>query len=258
MPAHPPPSPLTRAQLREQFLGDLLTIVGDTRLLWLPKPTDTTTSADESLNARTITHGATLAGRLTPQGLGYMASFNGSSDYATIPDAANLSFGTGAADLPCSIVALDNITNTALSRAILSKYNAAPEHRLYVNSADDTLVWLLHDASAAATPFRQSNAAISMGAPHLYVATYAGTGGATAANGIAFYEDGLLIASTANNAGTYVAMEDGASPVEIGSSVDHTTFYMSGSIGLRILCAKQLSAHEAWALWKLCKGYFAL
>ena len=249
----------SRQQLRDQFISDLLVLTGDTRRIWLPKGTDTTTSTGESLSGATLTHGATLAGRLSSLGLGYMVSFNGTSDYSSFPDAADLSFN-GTIDQAFSIVALTSVTDTAAGRMIVGKWNATGSNRewqLFVNSTD-ILNFLLRDESTAVSVGRVSDSAIGQGAPHLFVGTYDGGGGATAGNGMVLYQDGLAIASTASNNASYVAMEGLTAACEIGSQNGGATSFLSGSVGLTLVCQKQLSASEVWAIWKLCKSYFAL
>lgn len=98
-----------------------------------------------------------------------------------------------------------------------------------------------------------------MGAHTLFGATYsAATGGATAANDITLYENGLVKASSATNDASYVAMEDttavgmiGAADLNAGSSQ-----WMEGTLSLVVICQKALSASDHWAIRKLCEGYF--
>lgn len=251
----------SRQQHRDRFIGDILTITGDTRRLWTPKPTDTTTSLDESLNGATLTHGATLAGRLSALGLGYAASFNGTTDYSSFPDAADLSFNTaGVTDLPFSVVCLANITDTAGQRTLLSKFDNTTGNEWILDVlSTDKLRLLLADSSAAAFSIRTSDVAIAQGAPHLYVSTYSGVGGASAANGVVLYVDGLPVASTTTSVGgVYAAMENLAGVVEIGSIAVHTSSFFIGSQGLSLLCAKALTASEVWAIKKLVNAYFNL
>jgi hypothetical protein len=251
----------SRDQLRERFLGNVMALVGDTRVLWTPKPTDTTTALEESLNGRTITWDATVAARLSALGNGYAQSFvSGSTQYGTAPDAANLSFGTGAVDSSFSIVVLANVSDTAAIRAIVSKFDVtAREWRLAVD-ASDKLALALEDESVPAQPNRTSDAAITQGSWHLFGATYDVTAGsgATAANGITLYQDGAVIASTATNVGTYVAMENGTGLLEISGHTAHTANLYDGSLALVIVCAGALSASQFWALKRLVNAFFRL
>lgn len=247
----------TFAQRQAEFVSDLSALLGDTRLVWMPQPTDATTSTTLDLNQRTITWDATVAARLSALGYGYQQSFNGTNQYGTTPDTANLSFGNGVTDTAFSVVAVANVTNTAAARTFVGKANSAAtvlEYRMEITAAD-ALQLLLFDQSAGAAPFRTSNAAITMGSPVVFGATYtASTGGATAANDIALYQNGLVVASTATNAGAYVAMEDTAGTGNIGA--DGTVQnYMSGTQALVAICQTALTASQHWAIYQLAKYY---
>ncbi len=259
MPLSLPPLQ-SKTQLRDRFVANLLAITGDTRLLWTPKPTDTTTSTDESLNGRTLTADATMASQLTALGNGYARTFNGSTNYLTTPDQANLSFGDGTTDSSFSVVALANVTNTANSRACLTKYTGTDREWFFQITAADLLQLGIIDESVPVGANRDSNGAITMGSWRLFGATYDVTvgSGATAANGIALYQDGLAIASTATNNGTYVAMEGKAAAVEVGSVSTHTDSFFEGGMALIVLCLGALTASQHWALKKAVNAHFGL
>lgn len=248
-------------ELRDQFIAQLLAILGDTRLLWLPEGTDTTTSTDKSLNENTITWDATVAARLSALGLGYSQSFSGTGQFGAVPDAANLSFGDGSADEPFSVVVLANVTDTAAARGFCGKWNAAGTQRewFFNIGTGDQLTLNLYDESADVQPSRASDGTITQGAVGLFAGVYsAATGGATAANDITLYENGLAVASTASNNASYVAMENGTSPLHVGSRGPSAELPMNGSMALMALCQKALTASEIWAIKTLCNGYFSL
>lgn len=243
---------------RDDFLADLVKILGDCRLLWLPKSTDATTSTDESLNGRTITWDATVAARLSALGLGYAQSFSGSGQYGSVADAANLTFSSGGVDQAMSIVALCNVTDTAADRPIISKWNfpTAGEWLFYVNASDKLQFWAL-DNSAVGIGHRESNAVVTMGSWRLFGVSYSGVGGASVATGMTLYQDGAVIASTATLIPTYTSMDDTAAVVEIGGTTTHTSV-MNGSMALVALVQKNLSAADHWALKRLVNAYFNL
>lgn len=242
---------------RERFIAALLAIVGDCRWLWLPKSTETTTSIDESLTGRIATYDATIAARLSRLGLGYAVSFNGSTQYATTPDTANLTFGTGAADTAFSIVALVNATNTANNRQIMSKYQTSNIEWYCLVDTGDNLSLGVADDSAAVVSTLTSNSAITQGAWKLFGATYAGTGGASAMNGAALYQDGVAIASTASNNASYVAMENKSGLGQLGASLAASQTW-EGSMAMVLLCQTNLTASQHWAIKRLVNWYFAL
>lgn len=252
---------LTEPRTRQQFLSQLLAITGDTRLLWLPASTDTTTSTDQSLNARTATYDATIAAQLAPLGLGHSVSFDGSTDYATVPDADGLSFGNGTADSAFSVIAVVNVTNTAAARAILTKRGSGATVREweFIVSGGDALQLFLWDDSVGVSPVRASDAAITQGSWIMVGATYsAATGGATAANDIVLYQDGLAVASTATNQATYVAMENLGGVVGLGTRASVAAIPFQGSMAMVAIVAKALSASEMWASYQLNKWFFGI
>jgi len=251
------------ASQRDSFIAQLLTLTGDTRLLWLAGGADTTTSTDKSLNGRTVTYDATIAAQLVRQGFGYGVTFDGSSDTAFTPDAAGLSFGDSSTDVALSIIALANVTNTAAARALLSKFNVTSSLREWILTIDasDFLQFSLYDESVDKEPKRVSNAAITMGSPTLFGATYAkSTGGGSAATEMTLYQNGVVLTSTATNDASYVAMEDTAATVGVfsrGSSGGPEARFQ-GTGYMALVCQKALSASEHWAIYQLCKSYFNL
>lgn len=252
-------SAIYRIRERDAFVSDLLTEMGDARLLWTPKGTDTTTSLDETLNGRTLTYDSSIAARLAALGLGYYTTFDGSTNYATTPDQANFSFGNGSVDQPFSGFVVANVTDTANARTLISKMTSATNGEwLFRITTTDALQLVLTDASVPAQPATASNAAITQGSWQVFGFTYDGRGGATAANGITLYANGVAIASTATNVGTYVAMEDGTHAVEIGSQTVHTANFMQGSLALAGIGQVNLSASDHWSIYKRIKSYFGI
>lgn len=249
--------PYSLETARSQFIANLLAITGDTRLLWLPAGSDGLTSIDQSLTGRTLTHNVTVQDRLERLGLGYQVSFDGVSEFVTTPDAANLSFD-GTTDQAFSIIVLANVINSAAERVLVSKSPSAANSEYYMAiDANDKLVLLVRDPSQSAQCFRTSTPAINQGQFALFGASYDGSGD-NAGNGMTLYQNGALMTSTATNnqGGTYVDMENGTSPVEVGSRTAGAASRLAGAVALVVICQKNLSASEHWALFQLCQGYF--
>lgn len=259
MPQNFPSPQYSQASRRKQFIADFLAIAGDVRLLWVPDPADTTASTSVDMNARTVTWDASIASRLSPLGYGFGQSFNGTSHLGTIPDAANLSFGDATTDSAFSLIALANITDTAAERALLAKYTitGAQTEWLWVLTSADKMSLYLNDTSLSVQPSRLSDSAVTQGAWKLYGATYsAATGGATAANDITLYQDGVSIASTAANEALYAAMEGTTSIVEIAARSGAS--FLPGSLGFAAIVAGNLSASNHWAIKQLVNAYYEL
>jgi hypothetical protein len=250
-------APLTRKAFKKR----LLAIMTDCRLLWYPEPGDAATSTSEDANARTITWDGDVADRITALGRGFSQLFQFGVMFGTMPDTANMSFGNGTVDQAFSIVAMANVTNTAVQRDFVSKWNgpgALREWQLVV-SATDFLVLNLFDESSDGIPFRTSDGAITMGSWTLFGGTYsAATGGATAANDIVLYQNGIAVASTATNAAGYAAMEDLTGPPEIGSQNAGGAGPMDGNMAMVAVCGGVLTAAQMLAIRNLCRQFYGV
>ena len=203
---------------------------GNLHALWIPYPTDTTTNALKP-DGRVWTNSATIAGRITRQDNGVLVSFNGTDQLVTTPDTADLSPVDGA----FSIVAVVNVTNTAATRRILSKYTAGSvvrEFNFYVVN-NDRLALGLFDSSASVEVSRSSTSAVTQGALNVLGCSYdpAIGSGATVADGVTLYEHGVVKASASANNASFVAMENTAAAVVIGSDADGANWF-TGSMGV--------------------------
>lgn len=243
-----------------EFVGALENVAAGKLVgLWLPQQGNTTTTTSKP-GDRVWTYDATIASRLAAQGYGVTVSFNGTDQFATSPDTTDLSFGDGTTDSAFSIAALANVTDTAGARCIASKIvtSGATGEWFFQVQGNDALRLLLCDTSVPAQPFRESNAGITQGAPHLFGASYDATGGASAANGIVLFQDGASIASTATNVGTYVAMENGTVQASIGSFNGSTSDPFSGTLGFIAIYAANLNAAQHLAIKQAVNKFYAL
>jgi hypothetical protein len=248
---------------RARFARDIAGICGasNVRLLHMPAVGDVLTSVDLSPSKRVITHSASIANRTTPQGSGLLVSYNGTSQNSAMPDSDDMSPGNGTGDLPLSIVVLANTTDTAAERVLFAKYytGGAGGEYYFTITAGDALALILRDHSAAVNPLRTSNGAVTQGVPKLFGATYsAATGGATAANDIALYQDGAVIASTATNQATYVAMENLAMQPEIGARSLNGVSWFAGSLGMVLVCFAALTANQMLAIKAKVNEFYGL
>lgn len=253
----------TGDQVDRQFVHDLLTILGDSRLLWVPGLADTTTATDKSRFARTMTYSESVKlfdTKPARRGSGTAVTFNGTDEEADTPDQANLSFGDSVVDEPFSVVALVNPAN-ATTRTILSKHDVTTgatkrEWRLFLGSSGklELEVW---DESAAATLARYYNTPISTGTWALLGASYDGS---RAVTGISLYKDGLGVASLVNSSGSYVALENTASLVRLGfhQGAAAGAAFFNGKMAMVALTAKHVTADEMWATKTLANSYFGL
>ncbi|MEO5822544.1 MAG: LamG-like jellyroll fold domain-containing protein [Vicinamibacteraceae bacterium] len=163
--------------------------------------------------------------------------FDGVDDYARVADANAFTFGTGAADAPMSLEVWMRPDTMASGQHLVGKWGETAaqgyEYKLYI--ASNVIRLDLKDASANAqvSAFTNSLATLA-GAWHHVAATYDGRGGATAANGIIIYIDGVAVTLNRINSASYVAMENGTAPVQIGREGPSWKQYNGGLDDLRI------------------------
>lgn len=256
-----------QAMSRQQFINGIYRIIPEAniRFMHVPKAGDGTTSIDLSPNDYTITWDATIAGRLSALGNGVQQSYDGSTNFGTIADAAGLSLGNGVLDTACSFITLANVTDTANERHMLSKLEVAgapaPREYQFLITTDDKLQLFISNATLGNNSANlKANSAIGQGAYHLFAGTYDGGGGATAANGMVLYQDAVAIAATATNDALYVAMSDTATPLTVGSRLSSGVINnpFQGSMALELLCQGVLSSVQLVVIKTLCNRYYRL
>ena len=259
------PSPLhqgsrsrTGDQVDRQFVHDLLAVLGDCRLLWLPNLADTTTSTERSRHADTVTWSESLASfdtRPARLGSGVAVAFNGTDEEGDVPDAGRYSFGDGAVDQPFSVLALVRPdANDALMTIVGKLDSAAAEEWELSLSASGHPQLVLTDESASATLAARDAAAAGTGWV-LLAATYDGSG---AASGLRLYKDAANRTVTDDSSGTYTAMENTAASVHLGARYTTKERFLDGSLAMVAVTAKALSQDEVWAVKELVDSYFGL
>ena len=146
---------------------------------------------------------------------------NGGNDHLQVADADSLSFGNGTTDRPLTIELWFRPDVMTGKQNLVSKWweGSVREYRLY--AVPGALRLDLRDSSAGVTVSAVTNnqAALAGGWHHLAV-TYDGRGGASAANGITFYIDGIAVPIVErNNNAAYVAMENRTAALELGCEI---------------------------------------
>ena len=264
--ARPSPSSAQGASDFREFIGACLRASPDPLQLWVPAGSDTTSSTSADDNARVITWDATIAARYRTVGSGLFVTFNGSTQYGTSPDAANMSLGNGATDIPFSIFGWMNLTATTGIKTIAARYDLTTgstkrEFWLYADAAEK-LVFELYDESAAAKIGRTFNTALPTGVDLFFVATYSGV--ATSAGVKLYVFDGTnagQVDDTNSQSGSYTAIEDTAALTYIGASeaaAGTAENNFSGSLGALGIVKGELSRDEAWALRHIGNSYYGL
>jgi|TARA_Y100000034_G_scaffold37520_1_gene46113 hypothetical protein len=252
----PPPETTLGEAYRQQFIADFLNIVGDTRLLWLPKNTDTTTTTGADLNGNTITYDATIAGDISTQGAGVAVDRDGSADFGEdTSDSDIYSFGDSADDEPFSIVVLckPDVNDTVMS--LVSKANSASaEEYLFQLTGNGYPQLVIYDESATAN-FSGTYETAAGTDWTLLSASYDGSGSLSSLKN---YVDGAPVTTALADSGTYVAMENTAATIRLAAKYTTEQDFFDGNMALVAIVAKRLNDHENWQIKELVNGFFDL
>jgi len=181
-------------------------------------------------------------------------TFNGTDEDLIIADHADFRFDDGAAEA-VSWVFLALVDDTAAIRTPISKWSESfggesREWKIEI-AADDTLVLRLYDETNDEECSRASDTAVTIDVWKVFIVTYDGSGGATAADGITLYENGAVVASTATNNASYVSMVGGGGSVRVGSYLDsagNRAGFYDGQMTWPMVVGKELSADEVWII----------
>lgn len=202
---------------------------------------------------------------------------NGSSDYISITDHADLSFGNSTADTDrsFSLAAWINIdADLDEDTPIIAKWTAANggtrEWILYVTSDGKVYFNLLDESTGAGTDRQTAASTIEAGNWYNIIATYDGSGPAAGStfdcegagvtcrnnNGLKIYINGRLSDDgTANTSTSYVAMENTAQTGSVGRAIistgtDGKDSYFDGYISdVSVWRDKELSQAEVDEIW---------
>ena len=186
-------------------------------------------------------------------------SFNGVDDIITLGDGPEFSFGDGTNDNPFSVSAWIKMVSADRFR-ILSKWGSGGAGSgiewLFTTTNTNDLTLVLFDDSNGENQQRRFDNNGATGSMTQYentwihvVATYDGSGGTNAADGIKLYIDGTQKDdSDYSSGGTYTAMEDTSRAVQIGGEVSSSS-YASGKIADVRLYNDVLTAGEVTNLF---------
>ena len=160
----------------------------------------------------------------------YSLNFDGSDDYVDIGNSDVFSFGDGSNDSAFSMSAwikMDDATNFA----IINKgvFNTDGEWNFRTNASDKLVIALYDESVSSCHQSLVSDSAITshQGSWINVVATYDGSGGALAKNGLTLYLNGAVLASATASLSDYVAMENLSGNVYIGKMSSN---YANGNI----------------------------
>lgn len=202
-------------------------------------------------NNGTLTNGPTWSkdipwdGSSVKQANNYSVDFDGTNDYITISDHDDFSFGDSTSDSPFSISTWVNADNWVKFR-ILCKVKASAEREFIFTSNGNSHPYLyLYDLDGNNIIGRGYGTILNTGQWYHILATYDGSSTAT---GIKVFVDGVQVDDTSYNLGTYVAMHNTTSDLEIGG---HTLVpdYANGHIKEVAIWDKTLSPNEISSIY---------
>jgi hypothetical protein len=168
------------------------------------------------------------------QGIIPVVEFNGTDEEADTDDNAYWTRDDAGGANGFSVMVWAKISSSGSgTRNFISKRNDAGSTQEWTFQIRDNeiLRLSLYDQSAGVSPYRASDVAITQDIWVCLVATYDGTGGATAASGITQYVNGAVRASTANEQGTYVGMENLGSKVSLAMEPNAARFFQGQLAG---------------------------
>jgi hypothetical protein len=176
-------------------------------------------------------------------------NFDGSSNYITFAATEDFTFGDGVNDDPFSFAFWAYVTNHAdcrfFEKAQISSNQ--DEYILYMNSQGRLTFNIIDDLyTTARQGIRINTSWTDLG--HLnkwthVIVTYDGRGGANANLGMNFYINGVLQTTVTDNTGSYVAMQNTSTEMQIGRRIGASA-YMSGKLADVRIYNKALSQTE--------------
>ena len=174
----------------------------------------------------------------------FSLEFDGVNDYLDLGDTDDFSFGDGSSDTAFSFSIWCNSSDVTTT-ALLTKSGTASaerEYYLYIGG-DDKLYFVLWDYSSGGYIYSRTNATLTstQGSWTHIVVTYDGSGANT---GQTIYLNNVSQAVTrvAAGSGTYVAMENTAYPLKIGSLL--TGNFFTGDLDEVSMWSKELTSDE--------------
>lgn len=155
------------------------------------------------------------------------SSFDG-GDYIEIPDSDSLSFGNEVTDKPFSISGWVKMTD-ATSFRIFGKGNASPSNLYeygFFTDTSDRLTFAVYDNDPGNRLRKYTAALTSDQGTWIHLAAV--YDGSATANGLSIYKNGVLLSTTNDNSGSYVAMHNQTYKALIGRNYEGGSEYSNG------------------------------
>lgn len=252
--------------LAEAIYGQNANVAHSLMIGWLTTPADAGTEQDLSPDDNDATYKTctwTAADQLYDD-FAYALDLDGTNDHLTCADDATWFMDDNGGANGCTIGGVFEITNTAAVQSIMGQWDIstgaeARTFKLIVDAAEKIQL-LTYDESANIETSYISDAAVAVGY-HVIHVMYPGSGGATNHNATIIYVDGVAVAGTAANDGSYVGMEDLAGLLWIGATESTggvAELFFAGNMGFLFFTADQFSADEVWDSFLTLRAFYNL
>lgn len=210
----------------------LTPLVGN-QVLWVPLISTWTHSATIATDRSATDATCTATG--TPPTIG--GALNGTSDYFGCGDEAVFTMASGGSDLPFFVSAWVNLVDATQCPIVAKGFpTLAGSEWIFYTGATDLLGFIVEDDSVANGWFGKLSSIAMTSYQGLWThvaATYDGGGYNGGSPGIVLYINGSAVAMAPQagaGAGSYVAMEDGTEPLQIGKGNAGSPWYCEGAI----------------------------
>jgi len=209
-----------------------------------------TTWTDLSGNGNDGTLSAEVVGTVSSS-LNAMAFESASSDYITMGDSPVFTFGDGVTDSPFSVNAWVYVKTLTEDNYVVSKYGSGTsEWRLDTQNGE--VEFLMYDQTNNGSIGRYYSTALSTDTWYNITGTY---DGGSSESGIKIYLNGVQVDDTDTTSGTYVAMDDFSSALNIGAMTGPDRFF-HGNIAMTHMYSKELTSTEVLQNYNATKGRF--
>ena len=177
------------------------------------------------------------------------AGFDGVDDYISVADADNLSFGNSTSDSPFTLALWLN-SGTSGHVRMITKGVGTPQEYAFTAGSAGTPSLTLYDGDVTKRIQITSQTALTQGTWQHWAVTYDGSGSHANSK---IYLNGSAVATTPGGAGTYVAMHNTSTPVNIGrhNIISGGTTYQTfteGKMDDVAIFSKALTASEVSAI----------
>jgi hypothetical protein len=173
--------------------------------------------------------------------------FDGSTDFISIADNNNLSFGNGTSDSPFSISAWVKCNSGDIVQ-IANKWSASNNLEYqFVKTPSDKILFRTFDGSDLVRRGRETSVLTTQLNDWFHVcATYNGVGGTNADLGMKIYVNGTRLDNASANKNTYTAMHNTSAHFRVGN---YSTSYGVGKVDELAIFNAELSSTDVTAIY---------